>query len=180
MRHTKLAIVPIIANLALVLSLGCHRAEQPLIFGDDWQSFTRLQKESFVSGFIDGATNSAVALCNKMKSHILVLKFDNETKAPSDPADSPCLQFRPRYSHVIPGDAWKLSYVDPYVQVMDDFYRHPECRIIPYTVIMDHLNDEEYKSGEDLYRFVRSGNAPWGSFTGFDGMEKCYGVDAKH
>jgi hypothetical protein len=50
---------------------------------------------------------------------------------------------------------------------------------MPYMTIMQHLNDAEFKSGDDLYMLVRSGNAQWGAFSGFDGMEKCYGADRK-
>jgi hypothetical protein len=62
--------------------------------------------------------------------------------------------------------------VSAYTNVLDDFYRHSECRRMPYSVLLEHLNDEEFKSGEDLYKFVRSGPG-WGFFTGFDGIEKC-------
>jgi hypothetical protein len=62
--------------------------------------------------------------------------------------------------------------VAAYTQVLDHFYSHPECRRMPYSIVLSHLNDREFKSGEDLYHFVRSGPG-WGSFSGFDGIEKC-------
>jgi hypothetical protein len=61
--------------------------------------------------------------------------------------------------------------VSAYTIVLDDFYRHPECRSMPYSVLLAHLNDNEFKSGEDLYKFVRSGPG-WGSFS-IDGIARC-------
>jgi len=133
------------------------------------------EKQIFVSAYLDGSSSGTSRLCNALEEQAAVLKFKDGVAA----SDQPCLQFRPVFTHGNKSAAATLHYVDPYVAVVDDFYMHPECRVMPYTVVMEHLADAEFKSGDDLYRSVRDGSASWGSFSGFDGIEKCYGVDRK-
>jgi hypothetical protein len=108
-----------------------------------------------------------------MEPNLAALKFRDGIVV----SNEPCLQFSHRYTHSQAGGF--TGYTSKYVSVIDDFYRHPECRAMPYAAIMEHLDDKEYKAGEDLYKFVRSGDAQWGMFSGFDGMSDCYGVDKK-
>jgi hypothetical protein len=125
---------------------------------------TQREKEIFVSAYIDGNNLGASGLCNALERR--------ETLR-----DDSCMAWHPVYTH---GDAKAIgsfNYVAPYVSVIDDFYKHSECHAMPYVFIMEHLNDAEFKSGEALYKFVRSGQAAWGSFSGFDGIEHCYGAD---
>lgn len=117
-----------------------------------------------MSAYLDGNGSGTTALCNALDRREVL-------------GDESCMRSRPAYTH---GDArvlGSLRYVDPYVAVIDDFYKHAECRAMPYRAIMKHLNDAEYKSGEELYKFVRAGDAAWGAFSSFDGIENCYGAD---
>ena len=80
-------------------------------------------------------------------------------------------------AHMVPPDKSSKppTYdVSDYTTVTDTFYQHPECRVMPYVILLEHLDDKDYLSGEDLFKLVHGGHPLWGSFTGFDGMEKCY------
>jgi hypothetical protein len=68
------------------------------------------------------------------------------------------------------------DYTRAYITVINEFYKHPECRMMPYAALMEHLNDKEYQSGEELFQAVQTRRVDWGSFSGFDGMDKCYGA----
>lgn len=94
-----------------------------------------------------------------------------------EPDEDPCMQLRKKYSHVEVGRGL-AAYTVAYTSVIDDFYKHPECRMMPYSTLLEHLDDKEYKSGEDLYKFVRSGAAGWGSFS-IAGIADCLGVDER-
>lgn len=160
---------------ALALCVSCKQTRTHFGFGDDWRSMSQLEKEAFVQGYLDGNGLGTVHLCNALEDQLDGLKFKQNVP----PADSTCPHFAPAYTH---GDRNAFAtprYADPYVSVLNDFYEHRECRMMPYTVVMSHLNDAEYKSGEELFQFVRSGSAQWGFFSGFDDIEKCYGADRR-
>jgi len=139
---------------------------------------TLIQKQIYVSGFLDGNNSGSAGLCFDLEQQTNIV----ELKPPRDldPSDHPCMRIRRSYSHGNSFQIGTFGYVEPYITVIDDFYKHAECRAMPYPFLMEHLDDAEYRSGEDLYKFVRSGDAAWGSFSGFDGIENCYGVDQKH
>lgn len=159
----------------LLLALcSCRNTTAPLPgSGEEWRRMSQREKQIFVGAFLDGNTSGNLRLCNALEAKVAVLKFQDGVAA----SDHPCLQFGPVFTHGDTKAAATLHYVDPYVAVVDNFYTHPECRVMPYHVVMQHLDDAEFKSGADLYRSVRDGSASWGLFSGFDGMENCYGVD---
>jgi hypothetical protein len=138
---------------------------------------TQKEKRLYVAGFINGRVLEAHDLCQKLDD-----AQSSSSVVPahplSDPGETPCLSFRFTYNrfHAIPTD---LIGFAPYVKVVDDFYSHEECRSMPYDAILEHLDDSEFRGGEDLYQFVRSGHAEWGAFTVPGGMGKCYGADGR-
>jgi hypothetical protein len=173
-----------ISLFAVVFVIGCNRQKPIFGSGDEWRSWNTEQKRLYVTGFVDGWSTGSLEACDKID--------DFTTIAQNDKAQNPSY----RFDSVIPlpsarcrlaSDKFskaQLSGADPtspegmfvdvsaYTNVLDDFYRHPECRRMPYSTLLEHLNDNEFKSGEDLYKFVRSGPG-WGFFSGFDGIEKC-------
>lgn len=149
--------------MAVAITIGCNQS--PLVGrGDEWHNMTQLQKEIFVSAYMDGNSSGTSDLCNALDGREVL-------------RDDSCMRSRRTYTHGNSNAVGSYSYVDPYVAVIDDFYKHSECRAMPYTAIMGHLNDAEFKSGDALYKFVRSGRAAWGAFSGFDGIQNCYGAD---
>jgi len=161
--------------LPIAALCSCRHAKPVPGFGDQWRAMSRLERQSYVSAFIDGDNTGTFNLCKALNDKIVVLKL----KGGVDVTDDPCRQFAPTFTHGDTKAAGTLNYVDPYVEVIDEFYTHPECRVMPFTVILEHLDDAEFKSGEALYRSVRQGTEHWGFFSGFDGIEQCYGVDRK-
>jgi len=172
---------PLIA-LILCLTAGCKQKQPIAGSGDEWLSWTSDQKRFYVAGFVDGWGNGSSEACEKIDDFTTIgadnvtdptHKFDNVIPLPS----SRCRHASDHFSKA------RLSGGDPtsgrgvfvdvsvYTNVLDDFYRHPECLRMPYFVLLAHLNDREFKSGEDLYKLVRSGPG-WGSFS-IDGIDKC-------
>ena len=177
-RNFKLSLP--ITLLTLCLISGCKQAKPIPESGDEWLSLTPKEKQRYVIGFVDGWTVGSYTACRKIddfavldnnKSEDMARKLENVIPSPS----AFCMHLRPEFSKVrVSGnDATSPSIdISAYTNVLDEFYRHPECRRMPYSILLEHLNDEEFKSGEDLYKFVRSGPS-WGGFTGFAGIEKC-------
>jgi len=89
------------------------------------------------------------------------------------PADV-CIAASKTYTrgHLIdPGGKLKDATFDvsEYASVLDTFYEHPECRVMPYVVLLQHLNDKEFRSGEDLFKLVHTEHPTgWGLFSGFE------------
>jgi hypothetical protein len=85
-----------------------------------------------------------------------------------------CHELTVRYSHF--GRSLSPDYASQYVKVVDDFYRHPECRVIPYSMLMEHLDDGDFVDGDTLFRQVRAGKINFGFFSAWDGVEDCLPV----
>ena len=128
---------------------------------------TTYEKTIFVDGFIEGRHVGAEDICD---TGAVILPRKPKPGDENLSEYGRCEAMSGQYSHLDPktGD-------DAYIRVIDAFYSHPECRTMPYDMLLEHLNDSEYKSGEELYQYVRSGLV-WGPFTGPKGFEKCYGA----
>jgi hypothetical protein len=162
--------------LFVTFCIGCRQERPPLGQGAEWLTMTRHEKQLFVSAYLDGISSGTFDLCNGLENSALIIKIKDSIAS----GEGPCTHFRPRYTHTDTKAIATYEYSDPYVNIIDGFYKHPECRVMPYTAILQHLNDAElFKSSDDLYMFVRSGDAHWGAFSGFEGIEKCYGADRK-
>jgi hypothetical protein len=169
-----------ITVLIFCLISGCKQAKPIPESGDEWLAFTPKEKQRYVIGFVEGWMVGSSKACRQIddftvldnnKSADTARKLENVLPSPS----AFCMHIRPEFSkmQVSGGDMTSASIdVSAYTNVLDDFYRHSECRRMPYSILLEHLNDEEFKSGEELYKFVRSGPG-WGAFSGFDGIEKC-------
>jgi hypothetical protein len=158
-----------------VLVLGCWRASpapEPSDFGGQWRRWSAQERNVYVSGFLAGASTSQRALCNDFEPHILSLKRDGEDYG----SGFPCTHFEHRYSHV--GIRNIDTYAQEYVQVLNDFYKHPECRVMPYSILLEHMDDKEFRTGDQMFNAVQVGELHLGFLSGFDGMERCYGAKA--
>jgi len=177
-------------NIAVQLALfgtvfvaACHRSAQVSArspragFGEEWLAWTPQQRAEHTASFIDGATTTSYTICNAIDSSI-----PGGTHLPSGtliPREE-CLDIQ-KFSK---GTGWKLANdgktvdygVSAYTTVIDELYKHPECLVMPYDTVLEHLNDKEYVSGSELFKKLQSGQAAWGNFSGFDGMDKCYRV----
>jgi hypothetical protein len=162
----------IMSSFALLLMVGlaaCRRAQptaapkQHSGLGDDWLSMTTSEKTIFVEGFIEGRYVGADDICN---TGLVILPKKHRPGDENLSEYERCGAMSGRYSHQDP-----KTGEDAYIRVIDTFYSHPECRPMPYFTLLEHLDDAEYKSGEELYQFVRSGPG-WGQFT-IDGIDKC-------
>ena len=90
--------------------------------GDEWHSLTVRERQIFVPAYIDGNSHGATSLCDDLESHLVSLKFQKDMPK----TDQPCLQFIHRHTHVDTTKISTLEYVNSYVKVIDDFYKHPE------------------------------------------------------
>ncbi|MBB5056057.1 hypothetical protein HDF16_000726 [Granulicella aggregans] len=175
MQRMTLRITSFVVLFLAAFNFGCHRSGPLPGRGGEWLMMTQHERQIFVSAYLDGTGAGTSDLCKDLENNVVILKM-KDTVAPSD---HPCIHFRPQFTHGKTDALATYNYADPYVAIIDGFYKHSECRAMPYTAIMQHLNDAEFKSSEDLYRLVRSGDASWGAFSGFEGIEKCYGADRK-
>ena len=83
------------------------------------------------------------------------------------------------YTHGDSRNVGSFGYVDPYIVVLNDFYKHSECRTTPYATLMNHMNDAEFTTGEALYKRVRSGNIQWDYLGDFNSMDYCHRANLK-
>jgi len=123
------------------------------------------EKSSYVLGFIDGWNSGAADRCLSDTIYSGRHYPHEDTMTPEGACMADSKHFTRRV--MMSDDA------SAYTGVIDTFYSHPECRTMPYFALLEHLDDAEYKSGEELYQYVRSG-PPWGQFS-VDGIDKCYG-----
>ena len=167
----------LLSSAVLLASFGCHR-HAPLVApervgsGYQWLGWSSGQRQLYVEGYLDGQGTAQMNLCHDLES-----SFERERVADSvvlKPEESPCVHFRRQYSHRSVGGL--DGYTRDYVSVIDGFYKHPECRMMPYAMLMEHLDDTEYQSGEAMFQMVHRGGAGWGFFSGLDGMESCMGL----
>jgi hypothetical protein len=162
-----------IVVFAFGLMTGCRQSKPVSGSGDEWLSWTPNEKRFFVMGFVDGSGSGSVEACVKMDDLTVV----NDRKPEDGLLDTPSARCRNAYGKFSKvritgsGPRGAREDVSAYTNVLDDFYRYPECRAMPYSILLTHLDDNEFKSGEDLYKFVRSGPG-WGSFS-VDGIERC-------
>jgi hypothetical protein len=183
MNHATQRVLFCLSLFAVVLVIGCNRQKPTLGSGDEWRSWKPNQKRSYIVGFVDGWSTSSSKACDKIDDFTTIAqdnkadpshKFDNVLPLPSARCREASDKFSKEQLSGVDQTSLRGMFVDVsvYTNVLDDFYRHPECRPMPYSILLAHLNDNEFKSGEDLYKFVRSGPG-WGFFSGFDGIEKC-------
>jgi hypothetical protein len=152
--------------LIALLVTSCHHQKPMPGMGDEWRSWSVDQRQAYVSAYLDGQSAGQSNLCRKIQQEAEIFKLHNDTA----PFTDPCEQLVDKYSHVQRGYGIG-PYTNAYTSVIDAFYEHPECRMMPYFVLIEHLTDKEYKSGEELFKYVRSG-PDWGSFS-IDGIDKC-------
>ena len=174
--------------LLSILIVGCRKSTatpQPkahfrIYSGDEWRSWSPEQRAGYVQGYLDGHVFGIGQTCEAADWQ----SFDIPGGAKLTPEMLQiCQQKIHNYSRgtsvdqVMRGAAIDIT---PYTGVLDAFYEHPECRVMPFPIILNHLDDEEYMTGEELFRYLQGGPNPggrgrsWGFFTGFDGMDKCY------
>lgn len=160
----------VVYSMLVLLLAGCHREHPQWGLGEEWMSWTQEQRQLYVSGFLVGQSVGQRSLCSNIDEKVEV--FTLRTRDRLDPAETPCLHLRQTYTHTQVGSL--ETYAAAYVSVIDDFYKHPECRVMPYSTLLTHLNDREYKSGEDLFNLVHTGHPNWGSFTVPGGTQSCF------
>jgi len=166
--------------LAILTALvACNRPSAKVGSGEEWRSWKPEQRQTFVAAYLYGYSLAQHDLCGPTDVE------DNLTNRPHTNLDdpNPCRTPRDTYTHI--GSQLgpyfdTAAFTAPYVSVIDDFYKHPECRVMPYGELMTHLVDKEYMSGDDMYRLLQSGHAAWGAFSGLKGIEKCYIVPQTH
>jgi hypothetical protein len=176
MVHAKQRVSLCLSLFAVVLVIGCRGKKPTLGSGDEWRSWKPIQRAAFVEGFVDGQSFGSAETCSSVDD-----SFTEGTKLPPGALmpSAVCIAARKTYTrgHLISSSATLKGAtfdVSEYTSVLDIFYEHPECRVMPYNVLLEHLNDKEYRSGEDLFKLVHSEHpGGWGFFTGFDGMDKC-------
>lgn len=154
--------------VAMGLSAGCHRSKPQLGMGDEWRSLSSQERQILVSAYLDGYGVGQAALCENIDREAEQFKIAH----PDPNFLDPCAQLKGRYSHTGSIDD-RASYTAAYTSVIDDFYKHPECRVMPYIDLLEHSNDREFKSGDELFHAAQTGQLHWGFFSGFDGMDKC-------
>jgi len=153
---------------------GCKRKLPVLGSGEEWSSWSAAERRHYLVGYLEGHNAGMYETCKLTDD--LAAQDGQELYSNHRPSMR-CVNASRKYSkaHIVyTGEAGRGKGLDVsvYVKVLDIFYSHRECRIMPYEIILQHLNDQEFKSGDDLYKFVRSGPG-WGAFSGFDGIEKC-------
>lgn len=185
MKHATLLYVSALLILSGGIN-GCHRTqptkapstpvgqtlqqETPAqIFGEYWLEMSPEQKELYVSTFIGSRVGGQHDLCIAEQRKIDEYMDAHKLRHLFYPVN--CEELIARYSHF--EDNRTPNYASEYVQVLDDFYRHSECRVIPYSMLLDHLNDDEFVDGNTLFRNVRAGKINFGIFSGWDGIEDC-------
>lgn len=169
---------------------GCHRSESLKVpnqslrtarpqtrwqmFGERWLLMSPDEKELYVSAYVAGTVSGQHDLCNAERSQIGDFMNAHKVKHLLYPGN--CEELIGHYSHLetvrIP---WSAAV---YVKVLDDFYRHPECRMIPYFLLLEHLDDKEFVDGNTLFQNVRAGKVNLG-FLEIEGVENCYGFQRK-
>jgi hypothetical protein len=154
---------------------GCKRKLPVMGTGDEWRSWSAAERRQYLVGYLEGQLAAVYKTCHLSDDFA---EQDGQTLYPNHFPSRRCTDAAPKYSKArvdfadeSTGKGRSLD-VSVYTNVLDTFYSHRECRIMPYEIILQHLNDQEFKSGDDLYKFVRSGPG-WGAFSGFDGIEKC-------
>ncbi|SEF55834.1 hypothetical protein SAMN05421819_0412 [Bryocella elongata] len=161
--------------LATALATGCHRptsskkADESYISptGPEWLGWTQTEKQKYVIGYLDGSALAISEHCSQARASATW----PGRKEPLTEEEQFCTSPARSYSH---GKTDYLpTYTDPYVKVMDDFYRHPECRSIPFSTLLEHLNDAEFTDGDSLFRKVHIEGVRWGGFT-IPGIEDCF------
>jgi len=169
----------LISSTLLVCSIlaasGCKRPTPAIGTGDEWRSWSASKREQYLVGYVEGHLAGTSQACKLADDRA---EQDGKTLYVDHFPSRRCQDAAPQYTQVhitsedkATGRRRSLD-LSAYVNVLDTFYAHSECRMMPYEIILQHLNDKEYKSGDDLYKFVRSGPG-WGTFSGFDGIEKC-------
>ncbi len=182
-----------LAMVAPILAIGCHKptpgpqskARFTIDSGDEWRSWSPAQRTGYVEGFLDGRLSGLGQACDAADWQSYDIPGGSKL---SPEMVQLCQQKIKTYTRFTPIDQLMRGApldVTAYTSVLDAFYAHPECRVMPFPTILNHLNDEEYMSGDELYEYLRGGANPggrgksWGFFTGFDGMDKCYGADRR-
>lgn len=141
------------------------------MFGGHWLAMSRDEKEHLVSTFISGFTMGQFDLCHAEQRKIGEYMHAHKLQRLFYPED--CEELIVKYSHF--GTSGGPASAAAYVKVLDDFYGHSECRMIPYDILLDHLDDKEFVDGNTLFENVRAGRVNLGILE-IDDVENCYGV----
>ncbi|HEY4011186.1 MAG TPA: hypothetical protein VGM11_13615 [Acidobacteriaceae bacterium] len=144
-------------------------------FGGRWLKMSSEEKDLYVSAYITGTVTGQHDLCIAQDRRIGEFMDAHKLKHLLFPED--CEQLISNYSYFVPNySRTRKSRPSAYAKVLDDFYRHPECRMVPYFILLEHLNDKEFVDGDTLFHDVRAGKVDLG-FLEIDGVENCYGAE---
>ena len=134
--------------LLLVLTIVASASSTPRAMdgnGDEWLSWSSDQRTAFVIGYLDGHMRATRKACNAA----LELFGLGKSQRPGEDPSAPCIAHSESYS--------KDS--ESYTTVLTDFYsRNPKYRTIPFIYILWHLNDNQYKTADQLLQMALSGD----------------------
>ena len=126
--------------------------------GVEWLSWSTNEKQTYVSGFIDGYKSGTTQICAAADQNFTVKSprtSSNEQVREGSPS-AVCFANRGDYSRQYSTSAW-LDFT-AYVRAVTAFYsKHPEYRSIPLARLMLALRDGGSNNDAQLYRKALEG-----------------------
>lgn len=129
-----------------------------MIPGAEWLSWSTNEKQSYVSGFIDGYKSGTTQICAAADQYFSVKtpRGSSSEQVREGSSSAVCFANRGDYSRQYSTSAW-LDF-SAYVTAVTEFYsKHPEYRSIPFARLMLALRDGRSNSDAQLYRNALEG-----------------------
>lgn len=123
--------------------------------GAQWLSWNTKERDTYVSGFVDGYKTGTTQICASADEFFGV-KNQSLGDQNSESASAACFAHRGDYSRQYSGAA-SVDF-SAYAIVVTDFYtRHPDYRMIPFSRLMLSLRDGASTNAAQLYSRAQQG-----------------------
>jgi hypothetical protein len=155
--YSKLIVIGLLLLVASTPGSHSQKSERVELFrhpGQQWLSWSSLERENFVYGYILGYGHGLNEAC--LAADDLFEKDKPRLLGHDDvPSTFPSARCRARFEQdsMVKVDLSEGPDFSPYTTVITEFYKkHPEYRDIPITLLMESLTRTKGLTADDIYR----------------------------
>lgn len=147
----RLLFVNCISVILIVVLHSTSMPQNQLDRGGEWLSWSPAERNVFINGFIAGYTNGSYKACLAANDLFEVGQSHRLNEQPSMRCSAHLETYSKYYYRGSPD-------FSSYTTVITEFYtKYPEHRNIPFVYILSFLNDQQYKTADQLHLMALQG-----------------------
>jgi hypothetical protein len=123
--------------------------------GDEWLTWTPAERSRYVYGYLDGYGGGFAEACEAADDNDLFKEHVSPYPGDEDVVNIPlvhCRSHRKNFSKEKLTENFTLE-IGSYPEILTQFYEeHPNCRSVPYVLLMGLLSDGQATTADELYK----------------------------